>query len=108
MPACGGTGRVTERSTEKGAGRERGRHKSQKTGEGYLAVGRCTGDLHSRALRPKNEIDLHREKAWKFVWCVPGTQCMAFSLFNTAPGPGHTRVWACWIDQQAAKLTPSK
>jgi hypothetical protein len=39
------------------------------------------------------------------VWCgVP----VAFSLFNTAPGPGHTRVWACWIDQQAAKLTPSK
>jgi hypothetical protein len=33
---------------------------------------------------------------------------VAFSLFirfNTAHGPGHTRVWACWIDQQAAKLT---
>jgi hypothetical protein len=33
-----------------------------------------------------------------------------FLLFNTAPGPGArgTRVTCCWIDQQAAKLTPSK
>jgi hypothetical protein len=34
---------------------------------------------------------------------------VAFSLFNnTAHGPARARVRACWIDQQAAKLTSSK
>jgi hypothetical protein len=35
---------------------------------------------------------------------------VAFSLFNTAHVAcrPHARVGACWIDQQAAKLTPSK
>jgi hypothetical protein len=54
---------------------------------------------------PKNMIE--GGHAW--VHERPTDSCpVAFSLFNTAHGPGHTRVWACWIDQQAAKLTPSK
>jgi hypothetical protein len=43
-------------------------------------------------------------------WVPRYPAAVAFSLFNTAHVAcrPHARVGACWIDQQAAKLTPSK
>eukprot|EP01047_Picozoa_sp_COSAG01_P023169 COSAG01_NODE_1397_length_10467_cov_9.010706_1_plen_66_part_00 len=63
------------------------------------------GIFHSHpSITDFTEIEVVRSEA-------PAAQSLspvAFCLFNTAHGPGHIAMWACWIDQQAAKLTPSK